>query len=313
MDVVLGRGNTLWRFADCTMPDAQGWQTCAVDPAVVAARVSGLSYGFCMYDDLGTTWSIVSGKFAEDILPNRFFYSRESLIGKPFLEIRVGDRDTVAPQSVENVDVVTNGLPAGEAVVSWKTPSDYGGGRTLGFHVEYERGDGTRAAFPRYLVPMASQTGETVRMRIRDLSFEGGETITLSITAVDSVGNRSAPFIKNITLASDPSRAELEESDITPFSSSTDLPVVHGLKVSVVDVLDKIDPVTGKMIPVQQHGYKGGNHLYSAEKRLVRLQSARNEFVAFQLNLNGDSPRVRVSMAKYIDPHKANNFDPFRG
>jgi len=28
-----------------------------VDPDVVAARVAGLSFGFCLWDEVGTTWS----------------------------------------------------------------------------------------------------------------------------------------------------------------------------------------------------------------------------------------------------------------
>ena len=35
--VMLGNGNTIWRMADATPPDAEGWQTVPVDPDVVAA------------------------------------------------------------------------------------------------------------------------------------------------------------------------------------------------------------------------------------------------------------------------------------
>ena len=44
--VVLGNGGTLWRMADASPPDRDGWQHIPVDPRVVAARVAGLSHGF---------------------------------------------------------------------------------------------------------------------------------------------------------------------------------------------------------------------------------------------------------------------------
>ena len=57
MDVTFSRGHTIWKFADCSPPDEQGWQTCAVDPDVVATRIAGLSHGFFGYDEVGNIWS----------------------------------------------------------------------------------------------------------------------------------------------------------------------------------------------------------------------------------------------------------------
>src|SRR5262249_33660032 len=48
--VILGQGGTRWKMADATPPDAQRWQTIPVDPAVVAARVAGVSQGFLLFD-----------------------------------------------------------------------------------------------------------------------------------------------------------------------------------------------------------------------------------------------------------------------
>lgn len=56
------------------------------------------------------------------------------------------------------------------------------------------------------------------------------------------------------------------------------------------------------MNPPRKEGYKGGNHLYSAEKKLIRLQSARNETVCFQLNLAGVAPKVSVQFV--FDHHQ---------
>ena len=57
LDVVFGKGHTIWRFSDCTPPDADWWQACAVQPEVVAARVAGISHGICLFDEVGSVWS----------------------------------------------------------------------------------------------------------------------------------------------------------------------------------------------------------------------------------------------------------------
>ncbi len=141
---------------------------------------------------------------------------------------------------------------------------------------------------------MAGKAEERVQLHIKDISFKSGEKIIISVIPVDNAGNRGVPYSQTVQLAAGKLPEILIKSDITPFRPSTALPVVNGIQVSVVDLLDKIDPVTGAMIPQQGKGYKGGNHLYSAEKRLVRIQSARNETVAFQLNLEGSAKNIGV-------------------
>ena len=76
--VMLGQGGTLWRMADALPPDAGGWQKVAVDPAVVAARVAGISYGFLLFDDTGSEWTRDGDKFTPIHMPNRFVHSREA-------------------------------------------------------------------------------------------------------------------------------------------------------------------------------------------------------------------------------------------
>lgn len=296
MDVVLGRGHTIWKFADCTPPDPDGWQICEVDPRVVAARIAGISNGFCLYDDVGSVWSIREGKYNETIFPNRTFYSSESGEEKnPYLEIQLKGRDDHPPASVEAVEVKTGNFSAGEALVSWKTPTDEGGGKTIGFHVEYERADGSRFPFPRYLIPLAEKDGDEVRLYICDFPFHAGETIKLTIMAVDSAGNVGQPFVTACRLSDGVSSPAIPGADISPFPPSDVLPRIKGLQVSVLDLLDKVDPVTGHMIPENSAGYRGGNHLYSAAKRLIRLQGARNETISFQLNLEGKADDIKVS------------------
>jgi len=293
MDIMFGRGHTLWKFAECSMPDRGEWQTCAVDPDVVAARVAGLSYGFCIYDEVGSIWSFKKGEFQYTYFPNRFCYSKESGKSAPWLEVWVQGTDSIPPEPVKSIRVDIDQFPAGEALVRWDTPRDSGGGKTLGFQVSYRKG-AQEIFMPRYLIPMAGNPGEEVRMHIQDLPFNPGESITLTIKPVDSAGNVGQPFTRTIKLSSNLPVIDIPLADIKPFPPSTNLPMVGGLKVAVVDLLDKIDPQTGRMIPGHEEGYKGGNHIYSARKKLIRLQSARNETVAFQLNLDGHARNIAV-------------------
>jgi len=298
MDVTFGRGHTIWKFADCTSPDQNGWQSCAVDADVVAARAAGLSYGFFIYDEVGSIWSLKNRQFKYTHFPNRFIYSRESDRSAPWLEVWFQGQDSIPPDSIPSINVTTAEFPAGQALVSWKTPLDRGGGKTLGFHVSYKRGVKEKA-MPRYLIPMAGKAGEEVRMHVHDLSFKPGELISLTIRPVDSAGNIGPPFTKAIRVSANPHLADIPKANVEPFLPSTILPTVGGLKVSVVDLLDKIDPESGAMIPRQHAGYKGGNHIYSAKKKLIRLQTARNEHIAFQLNLEGKAEKVFIN---YIFP-----------
>ncbi|MFN2359289.1 MAG: hypothetical protein ABR534_16290, partial [Desulfotignum sp.] len=54
---------------------------------------------------------------------------------------------------------------------------------------------------------------------------------------------------------------------------------VGGFSISVMDLLDKVNPVTGKMIPYQPPGYRNANHLFSASEKKIRLHAAANECV----------------------------------
>jgi len=305
MDVVFGRGHTLWKFADCSPPDPDGWQTCAVDADVVAARAAGLSHGFCLYDEVGSEWSLRNGQFEFIYFPNRLCYSQESWGSDPWLEIWVSGTDTIPPEPVKSIEVDIDGFHAGEALIRWHTPDDDGAGKTLGFQVTYQRKGKQERAIPRYLIPMAGKPGEEVRMYIQDLPFNPGETISLTIRPVDSAGNVGKPFTKNIRLSPGSEMPNVPESDIHPFPSDTDIPEVGGLRVAVVDLVDKINPKTGQMIPSREKGYKSGNHIFSAKQKQIRVYAARNETVAFQINLAGIKTDISVSCQ--FDQHPAIN------
>ncbi len=295
IDAAYGRSHTLWAFAEATAPDQNDWQTIVVSPDVVAARAAGLSHGFAAYDDVGNIWSYEDNVFNFTYHPNRFIHSREQTSFAPYLEVWVAGEDNTPPEPIKEIKVNTSEFPAGEALVRWTSPADQGGGKTLGFQVTYKAG-GKEMEMPRYLVPMAGWEGKEVRMHIHDLPFKAGERIELQIRPVDSAGNVGEVFAQKIQLSSAPRVFAIASAKIKPFAPSEVLPEVGGLKVAVIDLLDKVT-TTGKMIPAHPAGYLGGNHLWSAEKKLIRLHAARNEHVCFQVNLAGKSGAAELALS----------------
>lgn len=296
--VILGQGGTTWRMADATPPDASGRQTIAIDPRIVAARIAGISEGFLVFDDTGSEWSREGDRFIPRPFPNRFFDSRDSnRTNAPYFTIVVAGEDHNAPDAPGVLQSETGDLPAGEAWVSWTTPRDRGPAGVIGFFIKADGKD-----LPRYLIPLAGEPGERVRMRLRDLEpKKAGEKprsiVSLEIRAVDAAGN-VGPASKGSIRISSRTAKPLPPATIDPFEPSTGpLPRIGAVEVSVVDELDKIDPVSGASIPAQEPGYFISNHIWSAKDKRIRLQAARNEFAAFQVVLKGNASEVKPTIA----------------
>jgi hypothetical protein len=290
--VMLGQGGTLWRMADASPPDAGRWQRVAVDPVVVAARVAGVSYGFLLFDDTGTEWTRRGEQFERRFFPNRFVHSRESgAATAPYLTVVLGAEDRRPPAAPRELRAEVEDLPAGEARVSWVTPADEGPAGTVGFFVTV---DGNEV--PRYLIPRAGKSGERVRMHLRDLDLKPGAEVAIGVRAVDGAGN-VGPAATATVRVSDKVAAPLPGRPPRPFAEPAALPRLGGAEVAVLDELDKVQPVTGEMIPKQPDGYLAANHLWSAKDKRIRLHAARNEFVCFQVLLRGGVEGVRPTLA----------------
>ncbi|HEV3025903.1 MAG TPA: SGNH/GDSL hydrolase family protein, partial [Pirellulales bacterium] len=318
-EVVLGRGGSLWRMADASPPDGQGWQQVPVDPAVVAARVAGVSYGLFVFDDTGSEWTRQGERFTLRLFPNRFVHSREAGADKaPYLTVYLGEADVQGPSAPTELSAETADLPASEARFTWVTPPDVGAAGTIGFFVHLGRGSlgqGGRPV-PRYLVPAAGKPGETVSMHLRDLELDAGSPVELTVRAVDGAGN-VGPAATIETRVSDRVAAQLagtppantttsrEQGNTNPQRKQGDakpreqgsgeprkqgnelpmLPKLAGAEVAIIDALDKVHPVTGEMTPPQPQRYLAANHLWNAQDRTVHLHGARNEHVDFQVLL----------------------------
>ncbi|MGE5610549.1 MAG: hypothetical protein ACM359_14960 [Bacillota bacterium] len=312
-----GLGNTLWRFADATPPDKDGWQTVAVDPDVVAARAAGLSFGFVLFDDVGSEYERDGDRFTYHLFPNRFIYSREQNKARaPYFTIDLGPEDHAAPDPIPSISADCKELPPGECRVTWITPKDHGPAGTLGFIASYTVASDpqrtTSQPLPQYLVPLAAVPGNPVNMHLHDLGLPPGSTLVLSIRPVDRAGNAGTATTASITLSPAVPPLVLKETNnsLQPITPNTPPVTLPGVTISILDALDKVHPITGQLIPAHPATYMQSNHLWSAATKTIALHAARNEFVDFQILLSGqtdslsaeltfDDPSIRATLHRF--------------
>ncbi|MBM4033243.1 MAG: DNRLRE domain-containing protein [Planctomycetes bacterium] len=309
--VMMGEGGTIWATWDATPPDAEGWQTVAVEPRVVAARVAGLSYGFVVFDDTGSEWTRNGEQYKRFTFPNRFVHSRESgAKTAPYFTIYLGDEDKQPPAAPTYPRQEQATLPTGEAIVSWLSPADSFGfrvaflkGGNVDQWVDWEEEAKQATPIPRYQIPMA-EPGQRVELHLRDMGVKGGESITLGIAAVDATGNVGQATTILVKLSATPATVPIGGEPAAKFTEAAPLPKLGGAEVAVIDPLDKVNPDSGGIIPSHDAAYLAANHLWSAKEKLVRLYAAKNEFVAFQVVLKGGADGVTPAV-KLPEPLKA--------
>ena len=289
--VMLGQGGTIWRSVDASPPDPQGWMEIPVDPAVMAARVAGVSRGFLLFDDTGSEWKRNGETFTFRLFPNRFVNSREqNRQSSPYFTVELGTEDHEPPDAPSDSESAISDLPAGEVQVSWLTPADHGPAGVAGFLVKVNG-----KPVPQYLVPSAPPTGHRAVMHLCDLGLKAGEQAEVLVRAVDGAGNVGDPARISVTTSAE-ELSPLPGVDPDPFKGGGMLPKIGGAEVAIIDALDKVQPSTGKMVPPQDPGYLTANHLWSAQQKRIRLSAARNEFVSFQILLRHPNQPVSAEM-----------------
>lgn len=289
MDAAFGMGGTIWRFADATPPDADGWQSVPVAPEVVAVRVAGVSHGFLVWDEVGSEWSCRDGTFRYFQFPNRWIYSRESLKSGPWMEVFPGPEDCSPPEPVRRIQWDGRDIPTGDLRFRWATPADRGEAGTLGFDVRVRDGDDWRDV-PRYRIPAAGPVGESATLVLDDLEFSPGSVHRLAVRPVDGAGNRGAWTETEFRVPESSAPVDLPTTAPEPFPAGDAELAVGGIRVTIRDALETVDPVSGRVLA----DFSPSNPLFSAGERRIRLHAARNETVAFQIVLTGRSPAADV-------------------
>lgn len=318
----LGGGQTRWRFSNATVADANGFQSIAVDPTIIAARVAGVSHGVVVFDDVGSEWERRGETFLWRSLLNRYVSSREAGRRKrPYFTVILGEEDEQPPGPVTAIESKIDALPQGEAMVSWLTPSDAGSAGTIGFQVRVAQGDRfdwlSAAEVRRDLIPLAGKAGARVVMHLRDLPEGMQGEATIGIRAVDGAGNIGAVAVERINLSKRPRVATIggEPAKMFPAvdAASAPLPSAAGVTLCIVDGLDKVQAITGDLIPPRPAAYRHANHLWSAGERRIQLHTARNEFTTFQAVIQGPARGATISVRMENPSLASPRFRLFRG
>ena len=305
--VMFGEGGTFWSHADATPPDVDGWQSIEVDPKILAARAAGISNGFVVFDDTGTEL-VRSGENGEnvriDTFPNRFFYSRErNASSAPYFTVRLAEKSaaTPVPSAPVNLRAETNGFPAGDAKVIWEIPA-LTEEKIIGFHVKVNGMEAHRSLIP---APSFADNADrqTIVMRLRDLNLKPGQTARVEIASVNEAGKVGVAATETFSVSTEKFLipAVFSQSD-DEFAGDHATGKEYTLRLSdsetaTLAILDELDKVTaaGDLIPKRPTSYFTANHIWNAAENRIRLYTARNEFIGFQIYLSGDisqlSPR----------------------
>lgn len=297
--VVFGSGGSIWGMAEASPPDTEGWQVIPIDPAVIAARIAGLSEGLLVFDDVGSEWTKEGNDWKTRPFPNRFFYSRDAGKAKsPYLTIYVAGEDHDSPRAPE---VTLEKQPLGGVpVLRCATSAESRIGAGLAGH-RVRIGDKERwFSVKETTLGGAPRLGpsEPVRLALpAEMVPAAGRSFSVTVEAIDGAGNASPAVTVDVPLPARVAPPRLALAELPATAPAANGPRLGRAEVAVVDILDKMHPVHGVFKPRQPAGYWTLNHLWDASKKQITLQGARNEFVHFQVLL-------RVDETRSLDPSK---------
>ncbi len=294
--VMFGLGGSIWANAEATDPE-DDWQMIEVNVDVVTARIYGLSYGFVVFDDTGTELERDEDNVKIRLFPNRFVYSKDqNRASAPYLEVEFNDyADAPIPGSVENLQAVSKQLPSGDVILTWEH-SQLLSDEIVGFLATIDGEPLPQALVPQ---PALAETAEPqVESRFFKTRLSGLDTKKehkLEVTAVSRFGKISEPALLTFKASS---KAFEDWKQLTELkgkkqkiASSTGKNANNNLKwndssLSIVDEFIKFTE-NGSTVPQVPDSYFSSNVIWNSTAREINLNSAKNEFIGFQIVFSG--------------------------
>jgi len=319
--VTLGGGGSVWGSAEASLPDAQGWQAIEIAPQVMAEMVTGVSDGFLLFDDVGTEWALLEGKYTTRPFPNRFFHSREAAAdARPYVTVCLGEADTMGPPSPAlpgSIDLgqipregeATKGKEEARGHLQVISPSMVALRWPLPVEQVAEEGKiavpvmaglrGTLKYADGHAEPIAEDAwslvqqqgewlGELRLLKSQLRSDEHGALVAMEAVQMDAAGNESPKALVKVQgklPAAAMPKIQLAEIPAEANAKVTALPKWENVQVAVVDSMDKVHPTSLKFTPPQEEKYLLRNPLWDAETKTISLSAARGEIVSAQVLL----------------------------
>lgn len=304
--VIFGLGGSIWSNSEATEPE-DDWQSVALDPDLVSVRANGLSYGFVIFDDTGTELERNDEDVNIRLFPNRFVFSKDqNLACAPFLEVEYSEfSEKKIPKAPNKLSFCTDSLSYGEVILSWEHTSLLSD-EVLGFFLSIDGNSVPQALVPQPILaesPIEKREYDVFQTRLSGLDPSVEHTFTL--TAISKGGIVSKPvslkFKASVKEYTDWNSLVVnnEECDFYKRFNENQNNLKHliwnNASISIVDEFIKFSD-SGQTIPTTPSDYLLNNSIWNSSSREIRLYSAKNEFIGFQIVFNGEQNDLRFSI-----------------
>lgn len=284
-DATMGMGYT-WQHHTELRKEEGDWWSVDIAPELVNALIAGKSYGLLIMDESGQTFA------------NNYVFSRESK-HSPYIMITSTDIKKNKPlrPDAELVSSMEHAhIDYGAAVLKVHIREDI-----FAFDVFIDNQE-----VPLWRIPKPGRKGALQEIILDWLPPE--QKVTIKISAVDELGQRSEPAVVNgylskslqrITFQDRPSNGIIEKRNLN--MSGDKEPAARHFKVWAVPDVAKIDPISGHIISeAAAEGFDKENSIWSEDGNVITLTGVRGEVVGFQLCIeteNRDFEDIEVRLS----------------
>jgi len=294
--VIFGNGNSLHCHGEREY-QGDGWWKVAVDPRLVTAMMSGLSYGLAVEEETSPS---------SEVMFNNYVHSRESGEYAPYLAVTAAPAKRPAPGQPKELKIVPApeeaGLTYGAARVTFAATRN-----AFGYVVKL---NGARV--PAWRVPFAAEGGTRQSILLEDLP--AGAELTVEVQGVGETGLAGPEAV-----AKGEASAALSAPPLLPAPAlrgvAGDPPANDVMRVWAFPEVTKVDPITGEAMFEPTKDMRRQNAVWDGLAGHVRLAAARGEIVAFQIAVEAkDHPLkdVRVEVSELKGPSASIGKDSIR-
>jgi hypothetical protein len=318
--VSLGAGSTIWRSLKPVKQEAD-WVAYEVPSELVQLCVAGLSPGWLMMDDTGSTWKRDGETFEHQLFPNRYVFSRDSnRSSMPYLEIECTPNasDQTVP-SATHFQRLTRDASSNDSrdLITWRFDKSNATANVVGFRLKV---DG-KEVDQTFLPSIERSVDEVMTMPIdpRMPPWDLSKGHELELRAVDKMGRESAPIglvipaptARPVALPISSSQNDATLPKPQAVANWSDCLAFANMQVAVIDPLDQLIPTTGQIVPPNRPDYLSENALWHAKTSTIELSTCRSAWVGFQLAIKEpaqgvqlqctlpDIPGIRIEASRY--------------